>query len=1045
MFKQPICEEVWGGENGKYRLVDSDGNQVDQTPEDTCKRVAKGLSEVEEKDSAYWEEKFASLMLDGKFSGGGRIMANVGSGDLKKNASPINCVVSVQISDDMQAIMQAAKEAAMTLKAGCGIGYDFSTIRPKNAYVHGAGSGTSGVISFMKIFDTVASTVLSGGGRRAAQLGCLDVQHPEIESYITCKRQDGVLRYFNLSVAVSDAFFNAVLNDESWALWFWEKTTDSPDSSSVFLVTKDHTPYDHKDNEYFKFSKDHADVESGSCTEDTIFKKRIYKVLKARDLFNTIMKSNYDFAEPGLLIIDRINQENNLHFAEHIRTANPCVAKGTLVNTPSGYRKVEDIGIGDYISTVIGSEPVKEIEVHKNYPIKKVVFSDGGVQYVTAAHQYHVLRKDDKKSSVLKKVSLVKVEDLRVGDKVRVEPALIAKDGSDDDYRKGLMIGILLGDGCYTKKSMATKSGYIKIASNQDEVSYNKNVKNLFEKYGILKDDLSKNSRSMSIILKDGFDALKDLNLDHGYSHEKYFPQEKVTSKMMAVGILDGLIATDGNINLSSNHPQLRIMTSSKKMAQMIRDLFLAIGCHGIITTSNDKGGVVDGREIVRRHEKNTINVSGSSLGTYSCLTRLKDIHPEKGERMLRVRTDFVCTGNTWRASVKEISDAGYADVYDLYCEESDTWITSGYVQRGCGEQVLSPRNVCLLGSFILPPYVSNAFEENSNFDWETFISDIRIANRMLDNVVDINNLPLEEQRNALYFNRRHGLGFTGLGTILNMLCMRYGSPESVEFAEKLMRTIAQESFKENIRLAKEKGPAKVFETLEARKLTLESGFHKRLLESFGEEERKVLAEDVLKYGLRFSHSTSIAPTGTMSLTWGNNCSNGIEPSFSNSYMRNIRMPGKKTKVQQEVFSYEYLEWKNKYGERELPEWWSVTDNLSVDDHVSIQSVVQKWVDSAVSKTVNIPVDYPFEEFKNVYINGWKSGLKGITTFRFNPEAFSGVLVKKEDLEETKYVFVLEDGSEVIVNGTDEVEYDGELHNAANLFDALKEGMYGDM
>ena len=182
-----------------------------------------------------------------------------------------------------------------------------------------------------------------------------------------------------------------------------------------------------------------------------------------------------------------------------------------------------------------------------------------------------------------------------------------------------------------------------------------------------------------------------------------------------------------------------------------------------------------------------------------------------------------------------------------------------------------------------------------------------------------------------------------------------------------------------------------------------------------------------------------------MSLTWGNNCSNGLEPVFLNTYMRNIRHSGKKTKVQQEVCDYAFFEWKALYGDKPLPEYWSTTENLSVEDHVNMQAVIQKYCDAACSKTVNVPTDFPFEKFKEVYFDGWRKGLKGITTFRFNPERFSGVLVKKENLENTKYSFTLEDGSEVIVNGLDEIEYDGEKHIASNLFDALKEGMYGAM
>lgn len=685
MFKQKISWEIWGGTNGKYRLKDSDGNHIDQTPEDTCRRVAKALADVEEGGDkrVFWEEKFYKILSEGRMSGGGRITANAGSEDYKKNASSINCVLMRQIPDSMAGIMQTAKESALTLRAGCGVGYDFSSIRPKGFHVFGAGSETSGVLSFMKIFDATCSTVMSGGSRRGAQLGALDVQHPEIESFISCKREDGVLRNFNLSVLITDDFMNAVKNNDNWNLWFWKKTKLEPEEHLIKLISKDDIPYHHPEYEFFRYSEDHAEVVFENCTTDTLYQKNITKSLPAKDLFDQMMTSTYDFAEPGFILVDRLNKENTLYFHEIQRASNPC------------------------------------------------------------------------------------------------------------------------------------------------------------------------------------------------------------------------------------------------------------------------------------------------------------------------------------------------------------------------GEQNLPPHGSCLLGSMILAPYVSKAFEKDWLFDWDLLKEDVRSASRLLDNVVDISNLPLAELTAQLDLKRRHGLGFTGLGTIFNMMCMRYGSNESLAFANDLMHTIARVSLEENISLAEEKGCAPIFDKQEHRELVIKSQYLSRLLNSLSNKAE--LVERILASGLRYSHATSIAPTGTMSLTWGNNCSNGLEPSFSNSYMRNIRQPGKKTKVQEEVMSLEFLLWKEKFGDAELPEWWSVTDDLSVDDHINIQAVIQKWTDAACSKTINIPTDYPFEDFKQAYFKGWEAGLKGVTTFRFNPEVFTGVLVRKEDLENTKYVFITEDNEEIVVKGSDEIEYDGEMHNAANLFDALKEGLYGDM
>lgn len=204
--------------------------------------------------------------------------------------------------------------------------------------------------------------------------------------------------------------------------------------------------------------------------------------------------------------------------------------------------------------------------------------------------------------------------------------------------------------------------------------------------------------------------------------------------------------------------------------------------------------------------------------------------------------------------------------------------------------------------------------------------------------------------------------------------------------------------------------------------------------------------------GARFTHHSSIAPTGTISLSLANNASNGIEPSFSLHYARNIIREGKKTKEKVDVFSYELLSYRHlvnpeamPFSEdpaKALPDYFSTADSVTPEQHILIQAAAQKWVDSSISKTANVPTDFPYAEFKNIYMLAFKQGLKGCTTFRFNPEVFQGVLVREEDLKNTLYEFTLDDGSKVTLSGDENVEYDGEIHNAANLFDALKEGTY---
>jgi ribonucleoside-diphosphate reductase alpha chain len=212
------------------------------------------------------------------------------------------------------------------------------------------------------------------------------------------------------------------------------------------------------------------------------------------------------------------------------------------------------------------------------------------------------------------------------------------------------------------------------------------------------------------------------------------------------------------------------------------------------------------------------------------------------------------------------------------------------------------------------------------------------------------------------------------------------------------------------------------------------------------------LVDALAEEGARFTHHTSIAPTGTISLALANNASNGIEPSFAHQYSRNVIREGKKSKEKVDVYSFEMLAYRelmnadsspDGVGSDALPDYFITAEDITPKEHVDVQAAAQRWVDSSISKTANVPTDYAYEEFKDIYQYAYAKGLKGCTTFRFNPQAFQGVLVKDKDLEKTIYCFTLEDGSVIEVKGNEEIEYDGEIHSAANLYDAIKEGYYG--
>ncbi|MEZ5883475.1 MAG: adenosylcobalamin-dependent ribonucleoside-diphosphate reductase [Paracoccaceae bacterium] len=265
-FAAPIAEQIW---DMKYRLKEADGTPVDATVEDSWRRIARSLAEVEENPAA-WEERFYAALEDFRFLPAGRITAGAGTG---RAVTLFNCFVMGTIPDSMAGIFDMLKEAALTMQQGGGIGYDFSTIRPRGAEVKGVAADASGPLSFMDVWDAMCRTIMSAGSRRGAMMATMRCDHPDIEAFITAKQDSARLRMFNLSVLVTDAFMEAVKADGPWELTFGGK---------------------------------------------------IYHTLNARDLWNRIMRATYDFAEPGVIFIDRINKMNNLGYCEQIAATNPC-------------------------------------------------------------------------------------------------------------------------------------------------------------------------------------------------------------------------------------------------------------------------------------------------------------------------------------------------------------------------------------------------------------------------------------------------------------------------------------------------------------------------------------------------------------------------------------------------------------------------------------------------------------------------------------------------------------------------------------------------
>jgi ribonucleoside-diphosphate reductase alpha chain len=1025
------------------------------------RRLAQALARCEA-DPGAWEERFYHT-LHYAFPAG-RIMANAGAESFKPNVSTINCTVSRTIEDSMAGIMEAASEAALTLKAGCGIGYDFSTLRPRGAPVSGAGATTSGPLPFMDVFDAVCKTVSSAGGRRGAQMGCLEIGHPDIESFILAKRQDGRLRAFNLSCLITDDFMQAVRDDTEWSLVFPAFPDEMETSQLVWrrwpLRDKDYTVNERGET---------------AC--------RVYRTVRARDMWDLIMHSTYEFSDPGFLLVDEMNRMNPLWFTEHIRASNPCVTADTWVQTATGARQVHELCGHPLQLRVDGKLHASTAEGFFSTGIKPVVrltTREGPQLRLTRDHR--VLRAT-RVTRWSRDTEWCSAGNLRPGDQVVLHDHRAGTQwpgaGNQDE---GYLLGLLVGDG--TIKSDKTVLSVWKPAMAVGDTG-TCGVDAVMQRAGTAAQQLphrsdfagwSEVSGRNEFRLSTAALARLAAQYDLAPQHKTVTPAIERASSDFYRGFLGGLFDADGSVQGSqAKGVSVRLSQSDDALLHAVQRMLLRLGIastvyrdrrpQGTSRLPDGKGGL---RDYVARAQHELV-ISGANLQQFADSVGFTDA--DKAQRLRALLGSYKRALNTepFVAEVLSVDADGEEEVFDVQVPGINAFDANGLYAHNCGEQPLPPYGACLLGSVNLASLVKHPFTPQAQFDFDAYGEVVRTFARMLDNVVEINGLPLPQQREEIMRKRRHGMGYLGLGSAMTMLGLRYGSPESVAFTDKVTQRLTVENWRAGLELAKEKGPAPIlseeFEITPAllalRPELARDGYavgdrvpgrvlharYSRHLQRVAEVEPQLVAE-LAEVGARYTHATSIAPTGTMAASVGNNASNGIEPSFAHSYIRNMIVPGEKAKRAIRMDSYELLAYRQwidaNVDPDQLPDAFRGTAaGTDPREHIDVQAAAQRWIDSSISKTINVPSDIAFEDFKDIYLYAVEQGLKGCTTFRFNPEVHQGVLVSEADLANTVYEFQLADGSRVQVPGNAQIEYDGGTYTAANLYDALKEGFYG--
>ena len=852
-----------------------------------------------------------------------------------------NCYVGGNIPDSMAGIMEELGNSAMTLRSGGGCGWNFGTLRPEHEPIRGLGPGAvaSGPVAFMGLWHAMCGTIMSAGMRRGAMMGVLPVSHPDIMKFIRAKRVSGALTNFNVSVGITNAFMEAVHAD------------------GLFPLT---------------------------------FADREFARVRALDVWAAMMENTWDWAEPGVLFIDRINEMNPLGFCEKIVATNPCIPAGSLVSTPRGLIPVEQVAEGDEITTVAGSGLVKGVEIYQEQEVLEVILSDGARIEATPGHIFHTCRGETKRWDVE-----TRLKDILVGDKVRLAPGQCPDNPLPRrllglaDRDAGFLVGIVMGDGCYTE---ATPQ--VKIAVGHHEKSWRAELCSFFDRVGITYSVYDKPTETCCQITlpKAVKTALSEFGFPVGYSNEKALPLSLInTNSDFLAGFIDGYISTDGNIHTAHANPQVRISTSSYESALSLRRVFHLLGMHARTYSIKRDRHFLAGREM-RSNPAWQVVLMGTNIAELA--RQVSITHPEKAARLRLMQTQYRLSGETWAATIKSIKPIGRKRVYDLFEPSTDTWITEGMVSRGCGEQPLPPHGACfLLSQNVVKYLVPSHRRDGSNYeiDLDLFAHDVRASVRAVDKVIDNTVYPLPQQKAEAFAKRRIGIGVTGMANALEVCGLVYGTPSYIAAQERILTVLRDTAYDESCGVGP-RAAAGTFPLFDADGW-LASGFAKTLPQTTS-------ATRSGRCGLRNGLLLSIASHGDYLPVRRQLCPGGIEkPVFVHQQTRLVNMPEGQITV-------------------DLGDDWAFVNHgvrgrcandVSPTEHVAVLCSAQKYIDSAVSKTINVrgavagnvkPGEITFDEFKGVYLQAWEGGAKGCTTFNANGKRF-GILAERAESTES--------------------------------------------
>ncbi|MFH2085472.1 MAG: LAGLIDADG family homing endonuclease [bacterium] len=935
----------------RYLRTDMKGRVV-ETPGEMLWRVAYHMAKPE----VQWgtngivmemANKFYERMTSLKMVCAGKAMFEAGNPGGTGQLS--SCFV-LPIDDSIQTIFKTLGDAAVVHKNNGGTGFNFSKIRPHGDKVKNVPGAASGPVDFLKAYSAALAQILQGAKRQGANIGILNVDHPDVEEFIYLKDLDGTIKNFNVSVGVNDEFMQAVEADKYWNLV---------------------NPRSHE----------------------------VVKRVKAKSLFNKIAVQAWKTGDPGLMFLDNTEKGNTVPNYGKLEATNPCVTGDTMVATNKGWERIDQLINRDEVLVIVDTRVIGVQKIETKRTTQVIKTGDKQVYKLETKSGYSLKATSDHKIMTTEGWKEVKL--LRTGDRVLIQHdkgefekesklhfkwnnRKIGKNGRKYQFQLplnwnkelGVLLGWLVGDG-FVREETEKHGAYLNLTFGRGKEKARDYFLELLSKWcgSARAHEATERTKQIFVSSKFVVDYFVQLGVGTKRSEYKRVPNSIFTApKEMVIGFLQGLFSSDGKVGYVKNKSAYVRLTS--KSRDLLTDVQLLLLQLGIKTRVYDRSR---GERINLFPEYTNANGEVKRYGSDGALWEIEiskdvvikfiddigflfDMHSDK-VKLLRSKTYYT---TKWDDVIVSIEKLGIEPVYDLTEPETHSFIAGGIVVHNCGEIALFPYESCNLTSIDLARHI-----KGKKVDWEELRETVRLGVRFLDNMIEVNAYPVPEIEAAVKNgNRRIGLGVMGFAHVLYRMGIPYNSNEAVKLAKELAKFIYETAAEMSAELAEVRGNFPNWDL--------------SIYPAKGQPMRNCAV-------------TMIAPTGTISILV--DTSSGIEPVFAlvtkrrtfyeddkvNHSTKELLMVdpvfeeyiGKRKNILEQVVNGDY----SGLSEEEkkifvtthtiLPEW-----------HVKIQAAWQKYFDNSISKTVNFPHTATVEDVKTTYMMAWKLGCKGVTIYR---------------------------------------------------------------